>query len=251
MRQTTLVIVLALVTAAGCGGSSSDAQARLTVSAAASLTEAFEAYGPTLAPTDVRFSFAGSNELAAQIRQGARPDVFAAANTALPEALFTEGLVEKPEVFTTNTLVLAVPRGSPIDSLGDLEDSRIDLVVGAPSVPVGSYTREVLSRLPAAARDPILGSVRSEESDVNGIVGKLTQGAASAGFVYRSDVVAADGRLEAIRLPDSLQPDVEYAMAVVKDAENPDGARRFVAGLLSNEGARLLEDAGFGAPPKR
>ena len=77
---------------------------RATVFAAASLTDAF----PKIAP-HARFSFAGSNALAAQIRQGAPADVFASANTALPEALHADGFCSKPVVFTRNTLVLIVP----------------------------------------------------------------------------------------------------------------------------------------------
>src|SRR4029078_799907 len=84
----------------------------LTVSAAASLKKAFESYAKDFKAAKVRYSFAGSDELAAQIRQGAKPEVFASANTKLPDQLYHEGLVEKPEVFATNRLVLAVPSGS-------------------------------------------------------------------------------------------------------------------------------------------
>ena len=100
---------LCLAALAGCGRR---IRARdtpdLTVSAAASLKTAITDYGRFDAAT-VRASFAGSDELAAQIRQGVQPDVFASANTKLPDELYTEGLVEKPVVFAANELVLAVP----------------------------------------------------------------------------------------------------------------------------------------------
>jgi len=246
-RVPGILLCAALTAAAGCGGDDSGGggeRGELTVSAAASLTEAFESYAEGT-PGEERFSFAGSDELAAQIRQGAAPDVYAAANTELPEMLAEEGLVEQPRVFTTNSLVLAVPKDSEIESIDDLTVPGIDLVIGAEDVPFGSYTLTVLDRLPAADGEAILDNVRSEESDVKAAVGKLSQGAADASFTYVSDVAAASDRLEAIELPAELQPDVAYGVAVVKDAQSPEAARAFVDGLLSGAGTQALEDAGF------
>src|SRR6185295_1744060 len=97
-------------------------------------------------------SFAGSDELAAQIRQGVKPDVFASANTKLPDQLYAEGLVEKPVVFAANRLVLAVPPGGKVTSLDDLAKPGTTIAMGSESVPVGAYTRKVLDGLPAAER---------------------------------------------------------------------------------------------------
>jgi molybdate transport system substrate-binding protein len=236
---------LALV-AGGCGDdeASGESGGELTVSAAASLTDAFPEYGERI-DGEERFSFAGSDELAAQIRQGAAPDVFASANTTYPDELFDEGLVEQPVVFTRNQLVVAVPADSDIESVDDLAEPGLDLVIGAKGVPVGDYTREVLGRLPEAESEAILANVRSEESDVKGVVGKLTQGAADAGFVYESDIAAAGEELRAIELAAKLRPEVSYGIAVVTDAANPDGAQAFIDGLLEPEGQGILEDNGF------
>lgn len=243
------VFIAATLLTTGCGGSSaSDESEPLTVSAAASLTEAFPDYADATA-IDARFSFAGSDELAAQIRQGAPVDVFAAANTDLPEALYEEGLVEKPTSFATNSLVIAVPIDSAIETIKNFTEPGIDLVIGTADVPFGSYTREVLDRLPIAEREAILANVRSEESDVKAAVGKLTQGAADAAFTYSSDVAAAPDQLRAIELPTRLQPEVSYGVAVVKGTEKPDAARAFVAGLTGPEGRKSLLEAGFGTPP--
>jgi molybdate transport system substrate-binding protein len=238
--------VAALALAAGCGGDASGSgdDRQLTVSAAASLSDAFPEYGGTIEGEE-RFSFAGSDELAAQIRQGAAPDVFASANTTYPDELFDEGLVEEPVVFVRNQLVVAVPADSAIESVDDLAETGLDLVIGAKGVPVGDYTREVLARLPQAQSEAILANVRSEESDVKGVVGKLTQGAADAGFVYESDVSAAGEEMRAIELPAELQPEVSYGITVVADATNPEGAQAFIDGLLEPEGQRILEDNGF------
>jgi molybdate transport system substrate-binding protein len=246
MRRAAAV-GLALAVLAGCGGD--DETPQLTVSAAASLKQAFTQYGRDFPEAQARFSFAGSDELAAQIEQGVKPDVYAAANTKLPQQLYEKGLVEQPTVFAGNRLVLAVPAGSGIGALEDLATNGVALAVGAEDVPVGAYTRTVLDKLPAAQRRAILANVRTEEPDVAGITGKLTQGAVDAGFLYVSDVRATDGALEAIELPDALQPDVAYGVAVVKGARHPQEARAFIAGLLDGDGARALERAGFEPPP--
>jgi molybdate transport system substrate-binding protein len=121
--------------------------------------------------------------------------------------------------------------------------------MGDPDVPIGAYTREVLDRLPAPESKAIFDNVASNEPDVAGIVGKLTQGAVGAGFVYASDVTAADGALAAVELPKSLQPDVGYAVAVVKGSDHAEAAQRFVDGLTSADGQRVLRENGFLPPP--
>jgi molybdate transport system substrate-binding protein len=230
---------------AGCGGGD---EPRLVVSAASSMTEALDECSSGFDGADVRLSFAGSDELAAQIRQGVKPDVYAAANTKLPETLNKEGLLSKPVDFATNELVIAVPRDSHVRAAADLAAGGLKLVIGSESVPIGSYTREVLSRLPGNEGERILANVRSNEPDVKGIVGKLTQGAADAGFVYLTDVNAAGDRLRAVKLPADLEPDVTYAAGVVEGAKRPDEAREFVRGLTDGRCADALARAGFGAP---
>ena len=239
------MLLLACVLAfAGCGG-----EDQLTVSAASSLKTALTDYGARFDGANARFSFAGSDELAAQIRKGAKPDLFAAANTELPEDLYDEGLVEKPVTFAGNRLVLAAPAGSRIVSLRDVERPGVKLAIGSEGVPVGTYTRTVLSKLPESASSAIMRNVRSEEPDVAGIVGKLTRGAVDAGFVYVSDVRATRGELTSIELPGSLQPNVAYGVAVVKGTDHEDAARAFVDGLLHGDGRRALDAAGFEPPP--
>ena len=245
MRPRAVLLSALAAAVIGCG---EDDDPRLTVSAAASLKRAFEDYGERFEGATARFSFAGSDELAAQIRQGVKPDVYVAANTRLPEQLFSEGRVQKPVRFAGNHLVIAVPAEGEVSSIDDLAADGVDLAVGAASVPVGSYTREVLGRLPGPKRRATLANVRSREPDVSGIVGKLAQGAADAGFVYATDVIAAGGRLRAIELPARLRPAVEYGAAVVKGARQPGAAREFIDGLLRGDGRRALKRAGFEPP---
>jgi molybdate transport system substrate-binding protein len=114
---------------------------------------------------------------------------------------------------------------------------------------VGSYTRQVLGRLPKPEAKKILANFRSNEPDVSGVVGKLTQGAVDAGFVYATDVKAAGGKLTAIQLPSKLQPRVAYAAAVVKGSKLHHKASAFVKGLLIGKGSAALRQAGFDPPP--
>ncbi|MBS1870080.1 MAG: molybdate ABC transporter substrate-binding protein [Actinobacteria bacterium] len=256
MRKRLTALLFATIAAgatSACGSSSSGnggSGGALVVSAASSLTDAFTAYGRAFDGGAVRFSFAGSDELAAQIGQGVKPDVFAAASPRFPEQLHAEGLVGRPVAFAGNRLVLAVPAtGAKVASVADLAQPGATLAIGSAGVPIGSYTRDVLARLGARRAAAVLANVRSEEPDVKGIVGKLTQGAVDAGFVYVTDVDATNGKLKAIELPAALQPSVAYEVAVVNGTQHAAAARRFIAGLLRGKGAAELRAAGFAPPP--
>jgi molybdate transport system substrate-binding protein len=249
MRALTITVMCLALAACGSSGSSGG-KPTLTVSAATSLKKAFSNYGDQFSAASARFSFAGSDELAAQIRQGVKPDVFASANTKLPDELFAKGLVQKPTVFAANRLVLAVPaQGGKVTSLADLAKPGVTIAMGSASVPVGSYTRKVLGGLPAGERGKILGNVRSNEPDVGGVIGKVTQGAVDAGFVYITDVKATKGQLKAIELPRSTKPSAAYGVVVVKGAKHPANANKFVAGLIEGKGRQALLEAGFEPPP--
>jgi molybdate transport system substrate-binding protein len=247
---TGLGLGLALALA-GCGEKPEPSTAALTVSAASSLKTALDEYQRAFTGATVRAQYAGSDELAAQIERGLRPDVYAAANTALPAALHAKGLVGAPETFAANELVLAVPAADArVRSLDDLGRKGIAIAIGAASVPVGRYTRTVLRRLGGAREQAIVANVRSEEPDVGGVVGKLVQGAVDAGFVYRSDVKATGGALTAIALPARLSPRIAYAVAVVRGSAHAAAARRYVAGLVHGAGQDALRAAGFQPPPR-
>jgi molybdate transport system substrate-binding protein len=246
LRRTLAAGVALALAAAGCGSSGSNAHPQLIVSAASSLRDAFTSYGDGFKPARVRLGFAGSDELAAQIRAGGKVDVFAAANAKLPEQLYAEGKVEKPVAFTANRLVLAVPAGSTrVKSLDDTATPGVKLAIGAKAVPVGDYTRKLLGGLSPMTRDRILTNVKTEEPDAAGIVGKLTQGAVDAGFVYATDVTGAKGALRAIALPAGLRPKVQYEAAVVRSTNHHSQAQAFLDGLRAGAGQAALRKAGF------
>jgi molybdate transport system substrate-binding protein len=234
-RALALAAVAVLLSA--CGGGGGD----VTVFAAASLTDVFEELSD-----EARFNFAGSDELATQIREGGRADVFASASPRYTRALFREGLIERPRVFAVNRLVLIVPRpATEVGSVRDLERPGVRLVLGAPTVPVGEYARAALARLDL---EGALDNVVSEEHDVKGVVAKVGLGEADAGIVYATDVRAVADDVRALPVPASAQQLVRYEIAVVRGAEHRDEAEEFVDLLVADRGRLALRRAGFGLP---
>jgi molybdate transport system substrate-binding protein len=218
----------------------------ITVFAAASLTEVLPRIDK--AP---RYSFAGSDQLAIQIQQGAPADVFAAASPKQPELLFRSGIVRKPVVFATNKLIVLVPRGNPahIRTVYDLRREGVKIVIGDRTVPIGTYTRQILDALGITAE--VTRNVVSEETDVKGIVTKVALGEADAGFVYRTDAKPVASRTRSLELPTWAQPSIRYEIAVVESSSRPQAAKAFVKKLLSKRGRLLLKQAGFGLPVQR
>jgi len=211
----------------------------LTIFAAASLTNVFPAID-----RHERYSFAGSNALAAQLQQGAPADVFASANTSIPFQLFDQGLVEKPVLFTRNQLTLIVPKSNPanIHSVADAGKPGVKLVVAATGVPVGDYTRTVLHTMKA---DAVLQNVVSNESDVREVLAKVALGEADAGFVYVTDARTVAGKVKTIGIRWSAQPRVTYAVAVATASKHKAAARAWVKKLLGKPAQARLRAAGF------
>jgi molybdate transport system substrate-binding protein len=247
-RSVAAVLAAVLLAAAGCG-SSGPAQSgataagdRVTVLAAASLTEAFRAIDPGAA-----LSFGGSDQLAFQVEQGAPADVFASASPTYADALRAKGLVGAPRVFATNRVVVIVPRANPagIRSVRDLARPGVKLVVGDPGVPIGAYTEKALEALGLRAA---LGNVVSRETDVKAVVAKVALGEADAGMAYATDVRPAAGRVRALPVPAAAQPVARYEIAVVRDAPHRAAAEAFVRRVLGPQGRAELARRGFGLP---
>lgn len=241
MRRFALV--LAAAAAALAAPAATSAGGRITVFAAASLTQVFPRIDR--AP---RYSFAGSDQLALQLQQGAPADVYAAASPKYPELLYHQGLLRKPQVFATNRLVVLVPRANPvgIHSVYELRRKGVKVVIGDKSVPIGSYTRQILDTL--GITNDVLANVVSQETDVKGIVAKVALGEADAGFVYFTDSRAVAKRTKTVGLPKWAQPPIRYEIAVVRATKHAAAARAFVARVLSKRGRLLLKRAGFGPP---
>jgi molybdate transport system substrate-binding protein len=235
--KLALAALLATVVA-GAAAAQPEAS-RPTIFAAASLTDAF----PKIAPK-AKFSFAGSNTLAAQIRQGAPADVFASANMTLPLALHDEKRCSKPVVFTRNTLVVIVPGSNPANIHGvyDLRRKGIKLVIADKGVPVGSYTLQVLKNMNLTS---VLKNVVSRENDVREVLAKIALGEADAGFVYSTDARTVPKKVHALKIPAWAQPKVRYGICVVSASHNKAAASAFIRKVLSKAGQKILLRYGF------
>jgi molybdate transport system substrate-binding protein len=235
-----IVVTLFLFALLAGPAASATQRSQITVYAAASLTNVFPAIDKT-----EKYSFGGSNTLAAQITQGAPADVFASANMTLPTGLFQKGLCSKPVVFTRNTLVIVVPKSNPahIHSIYDLTRSGIKLDIAAPGVPVGSYTLQILKNMNLSAA--VLKNVVSQETDVREVLAKVALAEADAGFVYSTDAKTVPDKVTVIKVPAWAQPKVQYGICVVSHSSDKTDANAFIKRVLSKAGQRKLHNFGF------
>jgi molybdate transport system substrate-binding protein len=264
-RSLLVVPVTALALAlTGCGGSPAkdaagsssatssaggDLSGTLTVFAAASLTDVFTGLGDQLKADNpdlhIQFNFAGSSALATQLTQGAPADVFASANQAQMKVVTDAGLQgAEPTVFTENVLEIAVPKGNPgkVTGLADFAKADLTLAVCAPDVPCGAAATKVFQ---AAG---IIAVPDTQEEDVRAALTKVQLGEVDAALVYASDVPSAGSDVKGIPFPEAEQAINEYPVCTLAAAPNPDAARAFVDLVLSDNGQKALEDAGFRAP---
>jgi molybdate transport system substrate-binding protein len=257
-RSRLAVAVVSLVVAGliGCARLATASPPRtLTVFAAASLAEPFTELGHMLDAEQpglkTRFSFAGSQQLAAQIDQGSAADLFASADDRWMSYLAGRGrLAGDARTFAQNRLVVIVPRSNParIGRLEDLSRRGVKLVLGAAAVPVGAYSREALQRLSRQPGFPpdygarVLANLVSEEENVKSVLAKVELAEADAGMVYRSDVCGQAARhVRVFELPDSANVIARYPIAVVRGAPDEPDARAFLALLGSPAGYAILE----------
>jgi molybdate transport system substrate-binding protein len=221
---------------------------------AASLKDAFARLAARFAEENagvkVVTNAAGSQELRAQIEQGAAADVFASADRKHMNALLAAGLVTAPSVFACNQLVVVVrpALAATVTTLADLPRAE-RIVVGAPEVPVGSYTQQVLTRASARLGADFARRVEtrivSRELNVRQVLAKVLLGEADAGVVYRSDAATAGGKVSVVAIPAELNVIAEYPIAILTAAPHAELGRRWIELVRSPAGRAVLRDAGF------
>ena len=263
MRKRTMLglLLAAVLAAAGCGGGSSSGGGSggsstprggtLNVFAAASLTEAFTQLAQTYQSDHpgwtVKLNFAGSDQLAAQIEQGAPADVYAAASPKYPEELQAKNLLGDTTDFATNSLILIVPPSNPanIRTPEDLTKGA-KLVVGDPAVPVGSYTETVLANLGISDSDL---NIVSKEQDVKAVLSKVELGEADAGFVYVTDALSAGDKVKQLQLPAAAQATATYPIGIVSASTQTEAAQQWIDLVTGPDGQKVLRHLAFGPPP--
>jgi molybdate transport system substrate-binding protein len=260
IRWCVVAVALAAFSA-GCGSSSgSPAQTAaahsggtLNVFAAASLINAFGTLKTDFQSSHpgwkVNLNLAGSDQLAAQIEQGAPADVYAAASPKYPQQLQTAHKLGPTTDFATNTLILVVPKSNPahITSIDDLKKGA-KLVVADPAVPLGTYTETVLGNL--GITDSQLNIV-SKEQDAESVLAKVTLGEADAGFVYVTDALSQRSKLKEITLPAAAQATAVYPIGIVSATKNRRTAQQWIDLVTGPKGQAVLRRYGFGPPPSQ
>jgi molybdate transport system substrate-binding protein len=233
----------------------------IVVFAASSLTDVFQdmatAFQQANPNARLTFNFGSSSQLATQLGQGARADVFAAADqTQMDNAKKADAIGGQDRVFAHNRLVVITPKNNPkqIMAVKDLANDGVKFVTAQSSVPIGQYTLQMLDK---AAADPAYGAdfkVRvvantvSMEDNVRQVVSKVQLGEADAAVVYSTDATPqVRDQLQIIQVPDPLQTLATYPIAVAKGS-NSAGGEAFVSYVLGTNGQATLARWGF-LPP--
>lgn len=253
MRHPLYVLILVLVLRVDIIPAQAQ-ETRLTVFAASSLTNAFEAIGEAFEmanpDVEIQFSFASSSTLAAQLGQGAPADLFASANERQMQVAVDSGRIAgSPFAFAYNRLALIVPANNPanIYTLLDLANPGVNLIIAAPETPIRTYTDRMLQNTaihPAYGEDfrrLVMDNVVSEEPNVRLVSAKVVLGEADAGVVYHSDITPdIIGDVIVLPIPDLFNEQATYPIAVTEDTDDSELAHRFVEFVLSDTGQNIL-----------
>jgi molybdate transport system substrate-binding protein len=230
----------------------------IVVFAASSLTDAFQDMATTFQQANpnarLTFNFGASSQLATQMAQGAKADVFASADQVQMENAKKAGAIDGQEHdFAGNRLVLIAPKDNPqhISSVKDLANEGVKFVTAQPSVPIGQYTTQMLDKASADGaygvdfRARVQANTVSREDNVRQAVAKVQLGEADAAVVYSTDATPqVRDQLQIIQIPEELQTLATYPIAVARGA-NPAGGEAFVAYVLGPQGQTTLANWGF------
>lgn len=254
-------VVAVMLFSAACGSSAESAtsttagnetalKGALTVSAAASLRDAFTAIGDDFEAAnpdvEVTFNFDSSSTLATQVVEGVPVDVYASADEANITKLTDKNLVAgRPEVFARNELVIITKAGNPlgIKSLADLAGAGVISLCGK-DVPCGKYSAQALEK--AGVVIPESSVTRGQH--VSATLTAVSEGDAVAGIVYVSDAKTAGDAVESVPIPAEANVIAVYPIGAIAASANPDAAAAFEDYVLGEDGQAVLTGFGF-LPP--
>jgi molybdate transport system substrate-binding protein len=171
--------------------------------------------------------------------------VFASAAPANMKTVTDAGnAAGPPKIFAGNTGEILVEEGNPdhITSVSQLASPAVKVVVCAPEVPCGAVATAIFKNAGVTVK-PV-----SEETNVGGVVTKITLGEADAGIVYVTDVKANQGKATGVPIPANENDITKYPIAEVKDAPNASAAAAFINYVLGTDGQKVLASFGFMPP---
>jgi molybdenum ABC transporter molybdate-binding protein len=246
VRRLPAGLAAVLLLATGCGGSSGPTA--LNVLAASSLTDVFRELGRTYQSSHedvrVRFTFTGSQELVEQVEENTPADILATADTTTMDGLAEYVDRSSRRVIAYTSLTIAVAPGNPrrIRGLADLARPGLRVVLAAPAVPAGRYSRQALTKAGVTVR-PV-----SEEVDAGSVLTRVRTGEAEAGIVYLTDLRSAGRAASSVPIPAAQNVTVSYPVSVVDDSDHEDASATFVTWLGSATAKSVLNEYGFTTP---
>ena len=257
---TLLCVILSFISvAAGCVAKNKvgKSSGEIIVFAAASLSESFQEAGKIFEEKNnikVTFNFAGSQDLAASLKEGAEADVFASANMQYMMELEKEKFVSKSQIFAGNILIICRNKKSEkkITELSHLAEKDLKIIAADKSVPAGQYFHTALQNavksnaIPAEVQTNILNNIISNELNVKNVVNKVALGEADVGIVYKTDVNEKNReQLEAVTVKEFENTKVQYPIATIMTSKQQKQGEAFIAFLMSGEGKQILKKHGF------
>lgn len=259
-RRTALAVVGTLAAAitlvSGCSSSSSNSAeessgaltGKITVLAAASLTESFTTLGEQFEAahpgTTIALSFGASSALSAQIVNGSPGDVFASASQKNMTQVVDAKAGDDPTTFARNIMEIATPPDNPaqITSLNDLTKSGVTVAVCADEVPCGVTANKVF------ANAGVTVTPATKEATVKAVLTKVELGEVDAGLVFVTDVIAAGDKAVGVEIPQDVNASTDYPITMLKTTTNAELSQAFIEYVLSDEGQAVLAESGFAKP---
>ncbi|WP_299094196.1 molybdate ABC transporter substrate-binding protein [uncultured Metabacillus sp.] len=257
-RLLPILILLLYVTGCNAAGQvteetqeNSHEHAEITVSAAASLTDAlneikttFEEEHPNI---EVTYNFGSSGTLQQQIIQGAPADLFFSAAKDKFDELVNKGYIDQKNGvdLVGNKIVLVTPKESKngIESFSDLNDKAQKIAIGTPeTVPAGKYAKEMLENIGEweGVKNKMVYA-----KDVRQVLTYVETGNVDAGIVYNTDALISSKINVLATAEEGTHTPIIYPLGIINESKNLEEAKAFFDYMQSDKALTILEEYGF------